>query len=83
MSKVIQVLEAMAQEANVDIEQLLTIAEIDSTQAEAIVTKDITSLKKQLDICPDFVCALIPAEDDEAEKEEDKNEDDVQAIANA
>jgi len=75
MSKAVQLLEAMAQLAHADIEQLLAQAEINTEQAEAIRAKDIVSLERQLDICPDVFCFLIPAEDEEPVKEEEEKED--------
>lgn len=81
MSKVIDVLARMGQEANADIESLLAQEDIDINQSEAILNKDVTSLKRQLDICPDIKCFIIPAEDDEAEDEqESENETTSTAI---
>ena len=74
MSKVIQVLEAMAQLPHAEIEKLVTQANITADQAEAILNKDVTSLERQLDICPEIICFFVPAEDDEPSEQE--NEDD-------
>lgn len=83
MSKAVQLLETMAQLAHADIEQLLAQTNINAEQAEAIRSKDIISLERQLDICPDVYCFMIPAEDDEpAEKEENENND-ISYVANA
>ena len=84
MSKVIQVLEAMAQLSNADVEKLVAQAEINAEQAEAIINKDVTSLERQLDICPDIKCLLVPAEDDEEEKEEEEDtaSSDIKSIVN-
>jgi hypothetical protein len=75
MSKVIQVLAEMASDSNLQndaaIDALLISNEINSEQSTAIITKNITSLERQLDICPDFVCMVVPAEDDENETQED------------
>ena len=80
MTKVIQVLEQMANDASLQteqaIEQLLTTTEVDAEQAEAIISKDVTSLERQLDVCPDIVCLILPAEDDDEEKDDDKDDDD-------
>ena len=80
MSKVIQVLEAMAQLSNADVAQLVAQADITAEQAEAVINKDVTSLERQLDICPDVYCLLVPAEDDE--KEEDDDASDIKSIVN-
>ncbi len=84
MSKAIQVLESMAQQADVDVEKLLTNSEINAEQSKAIINKDITSLERQLDICPDIVCTFAPAEDDEPEEEseEEKTNDETKSIVN-
>ncbi|TPH15163.1 hypothetical protein [Litorilituus lipolyticus] len=80
MNKVIEILTEMAQNASADIEQLA--AQVSSEQAEAIINKDITALERQLDICPDIKCFLIPAEDEEpSKKEEEKEEEsDVKSV---
>jgi hypothetical protein len=76
MSKVIKVLEAMAQLPHAEIEKLVTQANITAEQAEAIINKDVISLERQLDICPDIYCVFFPAEDDEATDKENEDEDD-------
>lgn len=82
MSKVIQVLVEMASDSSLEnetaINALLISNEIDTEQSAAIIGKDVTSLERQLDICPDIVCVLAPAEDDEKEstnEEEETNEE--------
>lgn len=83
MSKVIEVLETMACDANLNsqaaVEELLNNAEINAEinaeQSEAIITKDVTSLERQLDICPDIVCVFVPAEDDEPEQETEEGDE--------
>jgi len=73
MSKVVEILALMGQEANIDIESLLT--QVDINQSKAILNKDVTALERQLDICPDIKCFIIPAEDDEpSDEEESENE---------
>ncbi len=73
MSKVIQVLAQMANRADLQSEQaletFLSTTEINAEQNEAIITKNVTSLERQLDICPDIVCILLPAEDDAEESD--------------
>ena len=80
MSKVIQVLEQMANDASLQSEQaiaqLLATADVNAEQAEAIINKNITSLERQLDVCPDVVCIILPAEDDEEEDEDEEKNDD-------
>lgn len=78
MNKVVEILTEMAQNSSSDIEQLVT--QVTSEQAEAIINKDITSLERQLDICPDIKCFLIPAEDEEPSKKEEEEETDVRSV---
>jgi hypothetical protein len=79
VSKVIQVLAKMASDSNFQnneaIEALLASEEINAEQSKAIITKDLISLEKQLDICPDIVCIFIPAEDDNSEETESESEE--------
>ena len=91
MSKVIQVLEQMGNDASLQseqaIEQLLATAEVNAEQAQAIINKDTIMLERQLDVCPDIVCLLVPAEDDEKEEgdekeESDTNTSDIKSIVN-
>jgi len=74
MSRVIQVLAQMASDATFQsrttIEALLTTAGINTEQSESIIAKDITSLGRQLDICPDIVCLVALAEDEDDEAQE-------------
>ena len=88
MSKIIQVLEQMANDASLQneqaIAQLLATTDVNTEQAEAITNKDITSLERQLDVCPDIYCLLVPAEDDEpAEDDSEENQTDIKSIVNA
>lgn len=87
MSKIIQVLEQMANNANLQneqaIEQLLTVTDVSAEQAEAIINKDVISLERQLDVCPDIYCLLFPAEDEEpAEDDSEESETEIQSIVN-
>jgi len=75
MSRIIQVLEEMASDSSLQnneaIVALLTSTDINSDQSEAIIAKDVTSLGRQLDICPDIVCFVAPAEDDDSSQEQE------------
>lgn len=79
MSKVIQVLAQMASDSSLQNEQaveaLLTTAEINAEQSEAIINQDAISLERQLDICPDIFCVLFPAEDGEEPSENEEESD--------
>ena len=89
MSKVIQVLAQMASNLSYQnahaVEALLKTAEINTEQSEAIITNDVTSLERQLDICPDIFCTFIPAEDDENEENKESEEspdEDAKSVVN-
>lgn len=82
MSKAVKVLEQMGSDAAFKngqneqaIKQLLIETEIDAEQTEAIVNKDVISLERQMDVCPDIVCLILPAEDDDKEEKNDDNDD--------
>jgi hypothetical protein len=81
MTSVIKLLEQMGQNALLQneeaVEQLLSASEINEEAKNLIIKKDAVALARQLDVCPDIVCILFPAEDDQAEendKEEEKTE---------
>lgn len=80
MPKVIQVLSQMGSNAALQkedaIENLLEAAELSDEITEAISNKDITSLERQLDVCPDIVCIVAPAENDDDDEKGDENDDD-------
>jgi len=87
MSKAVQLLETMAQLAHADIEKLIAQTTINTELAEAIRAKDIISLERQLDICPDIYCVMFPAEDDDNTEEsdgetEENSSSEVQSVAN-
>lgn len=81
MNKVVEILARLGQEANTGIESLLAEADMDINQRKALINKDTTSLERQLDICPDIKCFIIPAEDDESgDEQESENETTIAAI---
>jgi len=87
MSKIMQVLTQMGSDANLQdeeaIKHLLASTELNSEMTQAIVNKDITALGRQLDVCPDVVCFLVPAEDDEKEGEsEQEDKDNIKSVVN-
>ena len=81
MNKVIEILESMGSNAELSsleaVDTLLTKTEIHEEQSKAIITKDVTSLERQLDICPDIYCLLLPA-DDEEEKDSETDQDNTE-----
>jgi hypothetical protein len=77
MSKVIQVLEQMSRDANGQnddaINNLLAAAQLDTEITTAIINKDVITLERQLDVRPDIVCIIAPAEDDDDDENEDND----------
>ena len=86
MSKVIQVLEQMASDASLQseqaIEELLATTAVNAEQVEAIINKDVISLERQLDVRPDIVCFVAPAEDEDEEKDDKDDENSTEETNN-
>lgn len=84
MSKVMQVLEQMGSDANCQsedaINNLLVAAKLDPEITEAIVNKEVISLERQLDVCPDIVCFVVPAEEDENDEQDSTEEQNFSVI---
>ncbi len=78
MSNIMHVLEQMGSDASLQnedaIQNILTSTELESEITQAIANKDVISLARQLDVCPDIVCIIHAPDDDE--KEEEKEDDD-------
>ena len=86
MTTVIDTLTQLASNASLQTpaatEQLLSANNIEEAVADAILAKDVVSLERQLDVCPDIACLLVPAEDDEEEKQDDKDTSEIKSIVN-
>jgi len=93
MTTVIETLAQLASDASLQnsqaTEQLLIDNNVEETIATAIINKDVTSLERQLDVCPDIFCVLLPAEDEESESdgstednESEENNTDIKSIVN-
>ncbi len=87
MSKVIQVLEAMANNSTIvneaHITELLVTSELSDTQRQAISSGDVEALVHSSDEVSKikFVIPLIPAEDDEpSENEQEESETDTNSL---
>lgn len=79
-----QVLEQMGSDANCQsedaINNLLVAAKLDPEITEAIVNKEVISLERQLDVCPDIVCFVVPAEEDENDEQDSTEEQNFSVI---
>ncbi len=87
MSTVIKLLERLGQDSSLqlkeNVEALLADANLDEELKTALLNKDVVSLERQLDVCPDIFCMMFPAEDepkeDEGEGEEEKQQKNIAA----
>jgi hypothetical protein len=79
MNNIIEALDSMASNAkfnsSITIQELIQGMDVNEEQAKAILNKNIPSLKRQLDICPDIYCILFPAEEENPEESEKPAED--------
>ncbi|GIU41392.1 hypothetical protein TUM4438_05460 [Shewanella sairae] len=79
MSNIIQLLERMGQDASLQTAEqynsAINAAELSSELKQSLLTKNIPSLEKQLDICPDIYCVFLPAEDEDSTEESDEQND--------
>jgi len=83
MSKVIQVLAAMANDASLtnadQVTTMLVDADITEAGMKAIEAKDLDTLTEIIHDLPIIKCVpLIPAEDDDAEEEEKEDDTETQ-----
>ncbi|WP_076414593.1 hypothetical protein [Shewanella sp. UCD-KL12] len=68
-SNIIQLLERMGQDASLqataEFEQIVNESTLDNELKQSLINKDIISLEKQLDVCPDIYCVFVAHEEDE------------------
>ena len=85
MSNIIQLLERMGQDAalqNQDAKAREILAsDVAAERKSSLLVNDAEALHEQLDICPDVVAFLLPAEDEQKEDENNENEEQEQANA--
>lgn len=93
MKTVIQLLEQLGANAQLQSAEMIPAtvakADIDTELASAIINKDVTSLERQLDVCPDIVCIMIEPDElptdsperKEPEKKEQEEDKDNQALS--
>ncbi len=69
-SNIIQLLERMGQDASLqstaEFQQVVSESTLSKDLKQSLLNKDIISLEKQLDTCPDVYCAFLAPEDDES-----------------
>ena len=75
MSSIIKLLERMGQESGltesaIEFETAITESNLNEGLKQSMLRRDIVALEKALDICPDVVCVLLPADEEGEESEE-------------
>lgn len=82
MSNIIQLLERMGQDADLqsqaNVEKAIAESKLSTTLKASLLNRDNISLKRELDVCPDVVCLMVPAEDEEPENKEEPKEENVE-----
>ncbi|WP_153912828.1 hypothetical protein [Shewanella sp. TC10] len=86
MSSIIKLLERIGQESGltesaIEFETAITESNLNEQLKQTMLNRDIVALEKALDICPDVVCILLPADEEESESEADKPSEDKVDIA--
>lgn len=79
MSSIIELLERMGKdsllsESTTEFERAINQSDLNSSLKKALIDKNINELVNQLDVCPEIVCALLPADEDESEGEQEAEE---------
>lgn len=88
MTTITQVLEQMGQDAKLQnsaqVKEFIEHTELSIELKNALITKDTVSLERQMDVCPDIVCFLVPAEDDQPAEDDSKENSDtnIKSIVN-
>ncbi|MCL1041856.1 hypothetical protein L2712_09410 [Shewanella marisflavi] len=81
MPNIIQLLERMGQDATLqneaNFQQAITESTLSTTLKASLLNRDDISLKRELDVCPDIVCIMLPAEDEPEQEEEREEEQDI------
>jgi hypothetical protein len=76
IEKALKLLELISQQTELNIPELTSKTGYTAHEVESFIGSDLTSLAKQLDICPEIICFIFPAEDDdESEGEDDDNQE--------
>ena len=78
MKSVTQVLASMGASADLQspasVAEFVNQSELSAELQTALIEQDVTTLERNLDICPDIVCIIMDPEDDEpSEDDEEQN----------
>jgi len=89
MTNLVEILETLGKTSDLsnesEIKTFLESSKLDEETINAILTKNEEQLAHQLDVCPDIVCLLVPAEDDEDSEgdSEEQEESSIKLVINA
>ena len=75
IEKALKLLELISQQTELNIPELTSKTGYTAHEVESFIASDVTSLAKQLDICPEIICFIFPAEDDDESEGEGENDD--------
>ncbi len=88
MDTIIEILEKAGENAKYQNDstyiELIESSELPSDIKSTLIDKEATTLERQLDVCPDIVCIVLPAEDEPSEENEEpeKNAEDIRMAIN-
>lgn len=71
MHKAIQLLEKIGENSHLDIDNYIINNDIELQYIEPLQTADLQALANTLNLKRDIVCMVVPAEDDEENKEQE------------
>jgi hypothetical protein len=76
MKNVIQVLAHMGESANLQSPEVaaefVNQSELSAELQTALLEQDVTTLERNLDVCPDIVCIIMAPEDDEPSEDDEE-----------
>ncbi|QSX40042.1 hypothetical protein [Shewanella cyperi] len=81
MNQAIQFLVKLGSDASLQSQEAL--AKLPVHIVAMIEAKDIEALKAELDVVPDVVCVMVPAEDEDSDQDEDGENQNQQSVVNA
>ncbi|MFV7772055.1 hypothetical protein [Shewanella marisflavi] len=74
MSNVIELLEQIGNNAELQTQESFSQAVLNSNLSDdlkkMLLERDVKNLARELDVCSDVVCAMLPAEDEPEEQDE-------------
>lgn len=86
MSSIIELLERMGKdsvlsESTTEFEKAINQSDLNTSLKKALMDKNVNELVNQLDVCPEVVCALLPADEDENEEDQQQEDSNITCIS--